>query len=57
MMESDHPPAQHYLETAEEIRQVAARARSDEIRDELLQLAARYDRLAARVERLRASGA
>ncbi len=53
MSESAHPTPEHYRETAEEIRQVAARVSSDEIRDELLLLAERYERLAARAAQLR----
>lgn len=53
MSESAHPTPEHYRETAEETRQVAARVGSDEIRDELVWLAERYERLADRAARLR----
>ena len=49
---SDAKPAraEYYRQTAEEIRQVARRSRNPEIREELSDLADRFDRMAAIVE-------
>ena len=45
--------AEQYRDTANEIREMARRAQSDEIRDELITLAERFERLAARTEKLK----
>jgi hypothetical protein len=45
------PAAEQYRETAKEIRRLAQRTRSPGVRDELLDLAARYERMAARASR------
>jgi hypothetical protein len=47
---SEQPTGEQYRYTAQEIWQVAQRTTSPELRAELLQLAKRYERLAARVE-------
>ena len=47
------PTAAHYRESAEEIRRLAERSRSEAIRRELLELAERYERLAEHVDRKR----
>jgi hypothetical protein len=47
------PAAAHYRESAAEIRRLAERSRSEAIRRELLELAARYERLAEHVEHKR----
>jgi hypothetical protein len=41
----------HYRDTAEEVRERARHVQSEDIRDELFDLAERYDRLAIHVER------
>jgi hypothetical protein len=46
MSEKQNSSADRYRETAEEIRLVAERTRSPEIRIELFDLADRYDRMA-----------
>jgi hypothetical protein len=45
--------ADQYRDTANEIREVAQRAQSDEIRAELMMLAERFERLAARTEKFK----
>jgi hypothetical protein len=47
------PTAAQYRESAEEIRRAAEHSRSEAIRRELLELAARYERLAEHVEHKR----
>jgi hypothetical protein len=44
--------ADQFRDTANEIREMARRAQSDEIRYELMMLAERFERLAARTEKL-----
>ena len=45
--------ADQYRDTATEIREIAQRTQSDEIRNELMTLAERFERLAARTEKLK----
>jgi hypothetical protein len=45
--------ADQYRDTANEIREIARRAQSDEIRAELTGLAERFERLAAHTEKLK----
>jgi hypothetical protein len=51
MSEKQNSSADRYRETAEEIRLVAERTRSPEIRIELFDLADRYDRMAVHAKR------
>ena len=51
MIEKQNSNADRYRETCEEIRLVAERTRSPEIRIELFDLADRYDRLAVHAKR------
>jgi hypothetical protein len=51
MSEKQNSSADRYRETAEEIRLLAERARSPEIRIELFDLADRYDRMAVQAKR------
>ena len=51
MSEKQNSSADRYRETAEEIRLVAERTRSPEIRIELFDLADRYDRTAVHAKR------
>ena len=51
MNETQNSSAERYRETAEEIRLVAQRTRSPEIRIELFDLADRYDRMAMHAKR------
>jgi hypothetical protein len=51
MSETEKASAERYRDTAEEIRLVAQRTRSPEIRIELFDLADRYDRMAAHAAR------
>jgi hypothetical protein len=44
--------ADQFRDTANEIREMARRAQSDEIRYELMMLAERFERLATRTEKL-----
>ena len=50
-MHQNRPTAEQYRTTAAEIRQTALRSQSEEICRELLELAERYERLAAHAER------
>jgi hypothetical protein len=51
-MRSDPPPnAQHYRDLARRIRRDAERATSDEVRRQLLNIAAQYETLAENLER------
>ena len=45
--------ANQYRDTANEIREMARRTQSDEIRNELIILAELFERLAARIQRLK----
>jgi hypothetical protein len=49
MSDVQQPTAEHYRDTAEEIRPAAQWTPTDAIRRELLELAERYDRMAMRV--------
>jgi hypothetical protein len=49
--DTEPPTAEYYREKAEEVRHFARRCRSHEIGVELFQLADRFDRMAAHVER------
>jgi hypothetical protein len=51
MGEKQQPTAERYGEIAEEIRGAAQRMRSPEIREQLLDLAERYEHLAAHARR------
>ena len=51
MSETEKPAAERYSDTAEQIRLVAQRTRSPEIRIELFDLADRYDRMAMHAKR------
>ena len=51
MSETEKDTAERYRDTAEEIRLVAQRTRSPEIRIELFDLAERYDRMATHAAR------
>jgi hypothetical protein len=51
MSETEKATAERYRDTAEEIRLVAQRTRSPEIRIELFDLAERYDRMATHAAR------
>ena len=51
MSEMEKATAERYRDTAEEIRLVAQRTRSPEIRIELFDLAERYDRMATHAAR------
>jgi hypothetical protein len=52
MVSDAQPPrAEYYRQTAEEIRQFAQQSRFPEIGEELFELADRFDRMAAHVER------
>ena len=44
--------ADQYRDTANEIREIVRRSKSEEIRNELMALAERFERLAARTEKL-----
>jgi hypothetical protein len=50
MSETQKPSAERYRDTAEEIRLLAQRTRSAEIRVELFDLADRYERMAVHAE-------
>ena len=50
-MDDARPSAEQCRDTAKGIRDMARRATSNEIRNELLQLAERYDRLAQRAQK------
>ena len=51
----DQAARKHYYRvTADEIRQTARRTQSKEIREDLVELAERYDRLAKRAEEIAA---
>jgi hypothetical protein len=54
-MHQNRPTAEQYRTTAAEIRETARRSQSEQIRRELLELADRYERLAAHAERRRAA--
>jgi hypothetical protein len=56
MNDAPQPTADYYRERAQEIRRFAWRARSADIRLELFDLAKRFDRMAAHVERRMRSG-
>src|SRR3984893_2639077 len=46
MADAQHPISQHYREAAEQVRQLARRSRLTDIRGDLLELSARYERMA-----------
>ena len=57
MADIEPPTAEYYRDKAEEIRHVARRPRNPEIAGELLELAVRFDRMAAYADKRKLSEA